>query len=87
MSGTDRKAASGQAAAEADLAELIRAALTMADEMGLLAVGLRLDQALIELTGEGSMPDMDADLLDDLAPPAGFHRPGDDGNGESARLV
>jgi hypothetical protein len=87
MSGTDRKAASGQAAAEADLAELIRAALAMADEMGLIAVGLRLDQALIDLTGKGSVPDMDADLLDDLAPPAGFHSPGDDGDREGARLL
>jgi len=86
MSGTDRKGTS-QAAAEADLAELIRAALTMADEMGLIAVGLRLDQALIDLTGEGSMPDMHADVLDDLAPPAAFHSPADDGNGENARLV
>lgn len=84
MSATYRGAA-GQA--EADLAELIRAALAMADEMGLIAVGLRLDQALIDLTGEGSMPDMDADALDDLAPPDGFHSTGEDGNGENARLI
>ena len=87
MSGSDRKAGSGQEAAEVDLAELIRAALVMADEMGLMAVGLRLDQALIELTGEGSLPDMDDSVLDDLAMQTGFHMPGDDDNGESARLT
>lgn len=86
MSGTDRKAASGRAAVEADLAALIRAALVIADDMGLSGVGLRLDQALIELTGEGSAPDMDDASLDDIAPLTGFHRPGPVGNGESALL-
>ena len=87
MSGTDRKAASGRAADEQDLAALIRAALTKADDMGLIAVGLRLDQALIDLTGEGSAPDMDASVLDDLALPTGFHTPLSDDGSETAWLV
>lgn len=87
MSGTDRKAASAKAAAEGDLVALIRAALTIADDIGLTAVGLRLDQALIELTGEGSAPNLDDGSLDDPSPATGFHNPGDESNGESARLI
>ena len=86
MTGTDRKAPSGREAAEADLIALIKAALAIADEIGLTSVGLRLDQALIELTGEGSAPNLDDGSLDDPAPATGFHSPGKDGNGETARL-
>ncbi len=39
-----------------DLAELVGKALAMADELDLAEVGLRLDQALIALTGAGVVP-------------------------------
>jgi len=39
-----------------DLAELVGKALAMADELELAEVGLRLDQALIALTGAGVVP-------------------------------
>ena len=39
-----------------DLAELVGKALAMADELDLAEVGLRLDQALIALTGTGVAP-------------------------------
>ena len=39
-----------------DLAELVGQALAMADELDLAEVGLRLDQALIALTGAGVAP-------------------------------
>lgn len=39
-----------------DLAELVNKALAMADELDLAEVGLRLDQALIALTGAGVVP-------------------------------
>ena len=38
------------------LAELLRTALGAADALGLTGVGLRLDQALVELTGDGITP-------------------------------
>jgi len=39
-----------------DLAELVGKALALADELDLAEVGLRLDQALIALTGKGVVP-------------------------------
>ena len=39
-----------------DLAELVGKALAMADELELAEVGLRLDQAMIALTGAGVVP-------------------------------
>ena len=39
-----------------DLVELVAKALAMADELDLAEVGLRLDQALIALTGTGVVP-------------------------------
>ena len=39
-----------------DLADLVGKALAMADELDLAEVGLRLDQALIALTGAGVVP-------------------------------
>lgn len=85
MTGSDRKAA-GQAAGEGEVIALIKAALTIADDIGLTNVGLRLDQALIELTGEGSAPNLDDGSLDEPAPGAGFHSPGTGDNGETAQL-
>lgn len=38
---------------EADLADLLRAALAIADDLGLWGIGARLDQALVDLTGAG----------------------------------
>jgi len=86
VTGTDRKAGSGRAAAEADLAVLIRAALDMADELGLTAVALRLDQALIDLTGEGLAPNMEDLSIDEPAPQAGFHGPTTGDGSEIAHL-
>lgn len=86
MTGTDRKAGSGRAAAEADLAVLIRAALDMADELGLTAVALRLDQALIDLTGEGLAPNMEDLSIDEPAPQTGFPSPGTGDGSEIAQL-
>ena len=83
--GTDAETGSAAGAPEANLIALMKAALALADDLGLTAVGLRLDQALIELTGQGSMPNMDDIAGEDAAPQAGFHSPGH-GNGESARL-
>lgn len=42
-----------RAATKTDLAELIDLALSVSDRLGLWAVSLRLDQALVEITGEG----------------------------------
>jgi len=39
-----------------DLAMLVSQALAMADDLELAEVGLRLDQALIALTGAGVVP-------------------------------
>lgn len=39
-----------------DLAELVSKALALADDLDLAEVGLRLDQALIALTGAGVVP-------------------------------
>ena len=39
-----------------DLAILVTRALAMADDLDLAEVGLRLDQALIALTGAGVVP-------------------------------
>ncbi len=39
-----------------DLATLVSKALAMADDLELAEVGLRLDQALIALTGTGVVP-------------------------------
>lgn len=39
-----------------DLAMLVSKALAMADDLDLAEVGLRLDQALIALTGAGVVP-------------------------------
>ncbi|MDB5705953.1 MAG: hypothetical protein JWN66_3069 [Sphingomonas bacterium] len=41
---------------EADLADLLRSALQIADELGEWSVGARLDQALVDLTGVGVEP-------------------------------
>ena len=86
MTGTDRKAPSGREAAETNLIALVKAALALADEIGLTSVGLKLDQVLVELTGEGSVPNLDDGSLDDPAPATGFHSPDKSGNGETARL-
>ena len=39
-----------------DLADLVEKALAIADDIGFTEVGLRLDQALIALTGAGVAP-------------------------------
>ncbi len=39
-----------------NLADLVETALTIADDLGFAEVGLRLDQALIALTGAGVAP-------------------------------
>jgi hypothetical protein len=83
--GAEAGTSSATGTPEANLIALMKAALALADELGFTAVGLRLDQALIELTGQGSMPNMDDIAGEDAAPQAGFHNPGH-GNGESARL-
>nr|WP_299912560.1 hypothetical protein [Sphingomonas bacterium] len=83
MTGTG--AETGAKPDEANLVALLKAALALADELGLTAVGLRLDQALIELTGQGLAPNMNDIAGEDAAAQTGFHSPGA-GNGESARL-
>jgi len=42
-----------------DLTQMVGKALAMADELGLVEVALRLDQALIALTGAGIAPPAD----------------------------
>ncbi|GAA0335238.1 hypothetical protein GCM10009087_52000 [Sphingomonas oligophenolica] len=44
---------------KSELADLVGKALAMADELGFAEVGLRLDQALIALTGAGVAPPAD----------------------------